>query len=88
MHSSSVINTQTNKSHKLKYDNTVQTLTVQQSHTLCDVRTTSSTAILHDAVTVASKQVCTNQQLADVHMLKYKSGRLKCKHRKESLPVL
>jgi hypothetical protein len=45
--------------------------------------TANSPAILHDAVTVAG-----NQQLAEVHMLKYKSGGLKCKHRKASLPVL
>jgi len=45
---------------------------------LCGVVTSSSPVMLQDAVTVAS-----NQQLADVHMLKYKSGRLKCKHRKE-----
>jgi len=55
---------------------------------LCDVRTSGSPVTLRDAVAVAGNQVCTNQQLADVHMLKYRSGRLKCKQRKESLPVL
>jgi hypothetical protein len=94
LHSSSVNNkfhTQTNKSYKLimtiQYTvctNTNCTIIIM----LCDVRTSSSTAILHDTVGVAGNQVCTNQQLADVHVLKYKSGRLTCKHRKESLPVL
>jgi len=53
------------------------------SRMLCGVGTSSSPVILRDAVTVAG-----NQLLVDVHMLKYKSGTLKCNHRKESLPVL